>query len=574
MKRKFNQIKITGFFALAVFCLGSNFNVSTAAQDSPRKRISVTTPTPTATPPIPTPTVSPSPAPTATPVPIQTLPELQTQIRRTLARPEIRRGQTGVKIVSLDTGKTIFEENAEKYFMPASNMKSFTVAAALEKLSPDFRFVTSVYAPAMPDANGTIRGDVTVYGRGDVSISFDFFDKDYSKGIDNLATAMTLAGLKKIEGNLIGDDSYFSGSPIPAGWEWDDLQWNSGAEPSALTVNNNVIDLTVKPGASAGAACAVRFLPFNPVVRIINRCATAVSGTKRDLRIFKKLDQNIIEISGTISADDKGFNNVVTISRPAELFLALLRGSLIQKGVVITGQNRVIGAKDKPDLSAVTMLPQVEVTKLASPPLSFIAARTMKPSQNLYTENILRALGEQMKISAAQSNAAVSAGVQPLPSPADNPLLNPKFESAEAGIFVVRNFLREIGVAPDGIIQHDGSGLSRHNLITPAAATQLYTFMAKQSRYSQVWRDSLTIAGVDGTLRNRFVGTAGAGNVRGKTGTIDQVSALSGYVTTAAGEQLVFSIVVNGVAGGNLRQSIIDEIVVGLATFNGKTNEK
>ncbi len=108
--------------------------------------------------------------------------------------------------------------------------------------------------------------------------------------------------------------------------------------------------------------------------------------------------------------------------------------------------------------------------------------------------------------------------------------------------------MTSIGVAPDGIIQYDGSGLSRHNLITPAAVVQLYVYMAKQSKYAQTWRDSLTIGGVDGTLANRFKGTAAAGNMRGKTGTIDQVSALSGYVTTAGGEQLVLSIIVNGVA--------------------------
>jgi D-alanyl-D-alanine carboxypeptidase/D-alanyl-D-alanine-endopeptidase (penicillin-binding protein 4) len=125
-------------------------------------------------------------------------------------------------------------------------------------------------------------------------------------------------------------------------------------------------------------------------------------------------------------------------------------------------------------------------------------------------------------------------------------------------------------VAADGIIQYDGSGLSRHNLITPSAVVQLYTYMAKQSKYSQAWRDSLTIGGVDGTLRNRFKGTAAAGNIRGKTGTIDQVSALSGYLTTAAGEQLVLSILVNGVAKPSDRTGLIDDIVLELANYKGR----
>ena len=122
-------------------------------------------------------------------------------------------------------------------------------------------------------------------------------------------------------------------------------------------------------------------------------------------------------------------------------------------------------------------------------------------------------------------------------------------------------------------VQYDGSGLSRHDLITPSAVVTLYTYMAKQSKYAQTWSDSLSIGGIDGTLRNRFIGTAAAGNMRGKTGTIDQVSALSGYLTTAAGEQLIVSFVVNGVPVPSQRTSLIDDIVVSLANFNGKIDQ-
>jgi D-alanyl-D-alanine carboxypeptidase/D-alanyl-D-alanine-endopeptidase (penicillin-binding protein 4) len=182
----------------------------------------------------------------------------------------------------------------------------------------------------------------------------------------------------------------------------------------------------------------------------------------------------------------------------------------------------------------------------------------------MYTETILWTLGEQGKNFAGASATTAT--------PEANPLFNPKATSAEKGIFVVGNFLREIGVAPDSVIQWDGSGLSRHNLVTPAALVRLYTFMAKQSRNAQAWRDSLPIGGSDGTLQNRFKGTAAERNVRAKTGTIDQVSGLSGYVTTAGGEHLVFSIIVNGVNNGRARTATIDEIVVHLANFNGRTN--
>jgi serine-type D-Ala-D-Ala carboxypeptidase/endopeptidase (penicillin-binding protein 4) len=511
----------------------------------------------------PTPTPTPAATATATPAPaaVQTLAELQARIRERLNRPELRRGQIGVKIASLSSGKVIFEENAEKYFMPASNMKNFTVATAIERLTPDYHFVTSVYAAAPPDASGLIKGNLRIYGRGDVSISTAFFQLDdsdndpvtgktdpnkvYYKGIDRLVDRIVAAGVKRIEGDLVGDDSYFVGDALPGTWEWDDLQWYYGAEVSALPLNDNAVDLKVKP-SSVGGFCAVDLQPANPVIRIVNLCTTTAAGTPRTLGIEKKLNQNIIEVTGTLPVGNNGFSNSITVTRPAELFVAILKQRLEQKGITITGQTRAIA----PRSPAATET--VEIAKLESPPLSSIAAKTMKPSQNMYTETLLRTLGEE----ARKRN-----GGSETPS-----------NSITLGINEVRNFLTSVGIAEDAIIQHDGSGLSRHDLITPAAVVRLYTYMGKESRFSQVWRDALTIAGVDGTLKNRFVGTRAALNVRGKTGTIDQVSALSGYVTTAAGEQLVFSFVVNGVNEGRLRTSAMDDVVVSLANFNGKVD--
>jgi serine-type D-Ala-D-Ala carboxypeptidase/endopeptidase (penicillin-binding protein 4) len=535
--KKITRLKLVLFLIAAI-------GLSVAAQNDNRRRIIAGTPTPT-----PSPTVTPTPAVTPTPVISsgQTVFDLQAKIRRALAHPDLRRGSIGLKIVALDTGKVVFEENAEKYFMPASNMKSFTVAAAMEKLSPNFRFITSVFAASQPDASGTIKGDLTVYGRGDVSFSTAFYDKDYYKGLDNLADKIVQAGVRRIEGNLVGDESYFKGSPIPTGWEWDDLQWYWGAEVSALPLNDNALDLSVRP-SSPGGPCVVNVLPFSPVVRIVNTCLTTAGG-RRELTVKKDLDQNVLEISGTMPVGDRGFNEPVAVSHPAELFVALLKQRLEQKGVVITGQTRVIGTREKNVPAIASQLAPVQLTQLESPPFSLIAAKTMKPSQNLYTETILWALGEQL---GNKSNLRAT--------------------SAERGISVVRSFLNEIGVAPDGLIQHDGSGLSRHNLVTPSSLVTVYTYMAKQSRYSYAWLDSLTIGGVDGTLGTRFKGAKTKGNVRGKTGTIDQVSALSGYVTTSAGERLVFSILVNGVNDGGVRVSTIDQIVGHLASFEGRIN--
>ncbi len=497
-----------------------------------------TTPTPS-----PTPSVTPSPTPAGKPV--QTLEQVQSTIRQRLFDPAVRRGRVGVKITSLASGKVLFEQDSEKYFMPASNMKNFTVAAALDRLGANYRLVTSVYATSLPDEAGTIRGDIRVYGRGDISVSTAFNNGDYYRGIDNLVDRIAAAGIKRIEGGIIGDESYFQGFHIPVTWEWDDLQPYYGAEISALPINDNAVDLVVTPGSSGGA-CNVTISPPNPFFQIANLCTTG--GSSRTLGVRKELDRNVLVVTGSMPSGDDGYRTSITISRPADLFVYLLKQRLEARGITVGGMARLLPSGVKPDPG------QIEVARLESPPLAVIAAKTMKPSQNMFTETLLWTLGEHLRRNGSLDPGAGNGSSR---------------DSSQLGIDAVKAFMKTAGIPDDGIIPYDGSGLSRHNLITPAAVVQLYSYMAK-SPNAQAWRDSLTIAGVDGTLANRMRGTVAQANFRGKTGTIDQVSALSGYMTTAAGEQLVVSILVNGVAVTRTRTSLADDIVVALANFNGK----
>ena len=539
-----NRTKLSLFLALAAFLIGgysSNVGVTVSAQV-------VTKPTGTPTP-------TPSPAISATPTsekPVQTLTSLQSVIAGRLSRPEVRRGRVGVKIVSLNTGKTLYEQDGDKYFMPASNMKNFTVATAMEKLGPDFRFVTRVFAPAMPDAYGTIKGDLRILGGGDISISTAFFGtaptdpETYYKGIDRLVDAIAAAGVKRVEGNIVGDESRFKGFAIPNTWEWDDLQWYYGAEVSALPINDNAVDLSIMPGV-VGSPCVVNILPAQavPLYQIVNTCTTTAANVKRTLGVNKKIDRNILEISGTLPAGDKGFSDPITITHPADLFVAILKQRLEKRGVTVTGSTRT----SLPNVADITT--PVEIAKFESVPFREIAARTMKPSQNLYTETILWTLGEQVGRKPGDSR-----------------------DSYAVGLDVVKDFLTSnVGLPADAVVQHDGCGMSRHDVVTPNAVVAVYNYMAKQSPNAQAWRDSLSIGGEDGTLRNRFKGTAAAGNIRGKTGTIDQVSALSGYMATAGGEPVILSIIVNGVPEGRLRTSLIDDITVAVANFDGKIDQ-
>ncbi|HEV7472533.1 MAG TPA: D-alanyl-D-alanine carboxypeptidase/D-alanyl-D-alanine-endopeptidase, partial [Pyrinomonadaceae bacterium] len=419
--------------------------------------------------------------------------------------------------------------------------------------SPDYRFVTSVYAAAKPDAGGVIKGDLTIYGRGDPSIAARFNNGDYFKGLDDLATRIVAAGVKRVEGDLVGDESYFVGPPYGSGWNWDDLTWWYGAEVSALTVNDNALDLSVKPGAQIGAPAVITTGPPDPLLKISNRVTTAAKGTKRDLELYRGLASDEVEISGTIAIDDPGYKGGIGISHPALLFAYLLRASLAQHGVIIVGKSRVIAQPLFPG-AANNSAPVPALTELASmpsAPLSLIAANTLKPSQNLYTELILRTLGK-----------VVAPPVTAVPV---------NRNSEDAGLEVVKTFLREAGLSPPTLVLNDGSGLSRNDMITAEATVQLLNYMHRH-RYAAVFRDALPIAGVDGSLRNRFKNTPAENNLRAKTGTLSSVTSLSGYVRDAAGEELAFSIMVNNYpSGADVRASCIEPIAILLASFAGKT---
>jgi len=490
---------------------------------------------------------------TAPAAPPKTVAELQTRISQILAKPELAPAMVGVKVSSLDSGRVLFESNSDKLLRPASNMKIYTVATALDRLSPDYRFTTSVYAPARPDAAGVIRGDLRIYGRGDPSIAARFNNGDYFKTIDDLAARIVAAGVKRVEGDLVGDESYFTGPKYGSGWEWEDLTWYYGAEVTPLTVNDNALDLFIKPGAAVGQPAVITTGPPDPLLIIVNRVTTSEKGLRRDISIHRALNDNTVTITGTIPLDDRGYTGGIGISHPALLFVYLLRNSLATKGVVITGKSRTTGEVALPSVSSVSSVAQEEIVTLQSPPFSLIAAQTLKPSQNLYTELILRTLGK----------------VSPPPVP-----LIPNATSEELGLEAVKTFLKTAGIRPESLVLDDGSGLSRNDMITADASVQLLTFMSKH-RYAEVFRNALPIAGVDGTLRNRFKNTPAENNLRAKTGSLSSAASLAGYVMTAAGEKLAFSIMVNNYPREvDPRAACIDPIALLLASFNDKPEAK
>jgi D-alanyl-D-alanine carboxypeptidase/D-alanyl-D-alanine-endopeptidase (penicillin-binding protein 4) len=297
---------------------------------------------------------------------------------------------------------------------------------------------------------------------------------------------------------------------------------------------------------------------------IVNRATTTAKGTRGDLRIYRGLGANSLEITGTLPIGDAGFVGGVSIPDPALAFVSMLRDALIKRGVKIDGRVRTVtassGGSPVPGVSSATTtqpenLPtqsaMLEIASLPSPAFNAIAAQTLKPSQNQYTEIILRTLGR------TQPPVSTETGRMR--------------DDEEKGLEVVKHLLRQAGVNDNEVALNDGSGLSRNDLISANTTIQLLTFMSKHKYFAQ-FREALPIAGVDGTLRTRMRGTPAEGNVRAKTGSLSSVASLSGYVTTAGGEHLVFSMMLNNYPdAAAVRRDSIDAIAVLLASFAGKT---
>jgi D-alanyl-D-alanine carboxypeptidase/D-alanyl-D-alanine-endopeptidase (penicillin-binding protein 4) len=474
--------------------------------------------------------------------------ELRSRISGHLSQPRFAAATWGVEIVSLDSGAILFETNAHKLLKPASNAKLFTGALALDRLGPDYRIKTSLYAANKPDAEGTLKGDLIVYGRGDPSFAARFNDGDYGKSLEPLLNALLAAGVKRIEGDLIGDESFFRGPPLGSSWTWDDLQNYYGAEVSALTQEDNVVDLIFKPGAKTGEPCLITTKPQTSFLTFVNRARTVEKGGRREINLYRPIGENTVYVSGQLPLGTN-YTDAVSVHHPALWFVARLKGQMEKRGIVVTGKARSVNWLER-EAQPLDLAKRVEIASVDSRPLSEIVAKMMKPSQNLYAQLLLLQVGAR--------NQKPEKTIQ---------------TTEDAGIAELNRFAREAGVKRGELLFDEGSGLSRSALVTPDAFVRLLAFMSGH-RAAQIFRDALPVAGVDGSLRSRMKGTAAEKNVRAKTGTIGYVHTLSGYVTTVAGERLAFSVMLNGYDDkGHSVKDDLDPIAVMLAEFNGHSDK-
>ena len=467
--------------------------------------------------------------------------EFAQHIDRLIDQSPFASARWGVKVVSVSDGATVYERNARQQFIPASNMKIYTTAAALDLLGADYRWQTSAYALARPDAAGTVDGDLILYGRGAPDLVTDGKENSLAK----LADAVHARGVKRVRGNVIGDESYFRGSLIGDGWQWNDLQWYFGAEASALTVNANEIDLNLLPPAKADATPEVRTGDRLGYVQVDNRMAPGNRATRSTIGVARGLSDNRVEVWGELAPRAKGFGVRLSVHNPALWAAKSFLAALKERNIAVEGEASARSSRSAPS-QRFEPTQASEIASVISAPLSDIARITNKESNNLYAELILRTLGRERR------------SMLPTAEPPDR-----ERGDEEAGTELIKVWLERNGIPTDGTAFHDGSGLSRLNLVTPEGTAQMLNMVSRSG--SQSFRESLPIAGQDGTLGGRLKTITG--RAFAKTGSLIYVNSLSGYVVTAKGETLAFAIFCNDYVGRANSGRLIDEIVVALATY-------
>ena len=459
-----------------------------------------------------------------------------------LADPELVRGFWGIEIVSLDTGKVLYSQNADKLFTPASNTKLFTTSAALALIGPDYKFRTSVESTGLLDKHGRLSGDLMLVGRGDPNLSGRELPYDRHtqrndhpiKVLEDLADSLVQKGVKYVDGDLVADDSYFAFERYGEGWSQDDLVWGDGAPVSALTINDNVVFVNILPADRAGERAFVSIVPFADYYHVDNRIITTPAGTARRLFFNREPGSTALTLWGEMPMDDAGANQALAIEDPAAFASELFRSLLEKRGITIYGRDRAHHT-ELARLSTFSVTATAEARGGGADPsrpltpdqtlvLGSYESRPLiedvrvinKVSQNLHAEILLRLLGRE------RGNAA----------------------TVDSGLEVLHGFLTKAGIPAEDYVFYDGSGLSRQNLVTPQAVVSLLEFASKQT-WGKAFRDTLPVAGIDGSLADRLKGTVAQGRVSGKTGSLGGVKTLSGYATTNHGEEIAFSILTN-----------------------------
>lgn len=458
---------------------------------------------------------------------------LKASIDTILADPLLAGATSGVMVRKASDGTVLYNHNGNSLLIPASNTKLYSSTAALNILGEDFRFRTAVGTAGTLNGKGTVvRGDVYIKGYGDPTMQA----RDYNK----LAKQLADKGITTIRGQIIADDTYFDAVRLGYNWGWDSNPYYYQPEISALTVaaNDNLdigaLLVEVSPANAAGKPARVTTSPKTDYVTFTNNTTTGAAGTATSIAVERQMGTNNIVVSGTIALDANKVTRVSTVGEPGVYAATLFRDALVRQGITVTKEG--VGHAAMPDTATI-------LTERNSEPLSTILTPFMKLSNNGIAEILTKTIGQQ------------TAGIG-------------SWSTGIAAMLSVNQ--AAYGVDTNQVKFVDGSGLSNVNLTTPEQTTNLL-IAAQQQPTFDLWYNALPIAGmsdplVGGTLANRMKNTAAAGNVHAKTGSLDNVSALSGYATSADGERLVFSIMENNYSGASPK-ALEDKIATAIANY-------
>lgn len=421
------------------------------------------------------------------------------------------------------TGKILESYNAEKLIRPASNLKLLTAATVLDKLGANYTYKTRMYGIGQQQ-DSVWNGNIIFRGVGDPSISGTFYDDDRLHVLEKFYQMLNRRGISRINGNLIGNDSYFDQKPYPDGWSWDDLSFYYAVPINALSFNNNTVDLTVYANGEIGDTPTIEWFPFDTdYVDFVNNQNITPPNASYDEYYQRLLGTNTIILGSTLP---QGYveKEELSITNPPLYFLDTFKKYLEDGGIKVSGRLLIDSNSQNWSSSAYKLLGYHE-----SEPLGKLLEQLNKDSNNFYAEMLL-------KTAAAEHYNTQG--------------------TTELGISLMKSFCSSIGINIADVSFSDGSGMSATNLISTHDLSQLLVSMLKHQQFD-AFKNSLAVAGKDGSLESRFRNTPLQRNLMGKTGYVSGVRALSGYLTTKSNKTLIFSIATNHYAAST---SYIDSI--------------
>lgn len=474
-------------------------------------------------------------------------------VEAALADPTAQKAFIGVLIVDAETKRPIYELNADRYFTPASNTKLFTTTLAMSLLGSDYRFRTTIETHGTLDSAGRLRGDLVLVGRGDPDFSnrripYDAtnpIDGDSDKPLAEMTDELVAKGLKEVDGDIVGDDSYFPYEPYPDGWAIGDLPEDYGAAVSAICFDDNGLDIKVTPGDQVGARAWASIEPWPGYPVYDFDLTTGPPDSPPDFHTLIEAPGKYL-IRGSVPLGHATIDLGAAMPDPANYTAHVLKQMLIARGIRVTGEARAQHGPPPPPSDASAQAPSASTVSTAtppvvlaehdSPPLIEIVRVLNKVSQNLHAEILLRTVAKE------------KAGIA----------------SLSAGLQIEQKFLTSIGIPVGDVLVDDASGLSRENLVTPRAIVALLEYVEQQP-WGSAFLSTLPVAGLDGTLQHRMIDTPAEGRIQAKTGSVARTQAMSGFATSPNGEHLIFSMFDNHNGGpGRVAEKTLDAIAVAM----------